>query len=267
MRPTLLLTLWLLSDLFLFVGSFVLAYFLRVGWIFSSDLPFNHYLTAVCLSAAPWLLVLATTRTFALTRSQADVRNALYILYAAVVGAALVTLAYFFLFQGFFSRGIITIAAALSTIAIWGWHIVYEQIRRSVLHRDPPSYPTLIVGVTRESRQLVELLKKRKSPLKPVAILDGTGVKDKEIAGVPVLGKLNRLGEVLTEKKITHLIQCADLEQSLNLLSACRTQGITYMLLPSVMGIIERDERIESLEGKAVTVVSPERGMMGWFFR
>jgi hypothetical protein len=47
------------------------------------------------------------------------------------------------------------------------------------------------------------------------------------------------------------------LEQSLNLLSACRRRGITYILLPSVLGIVERDERIESLEGYAVTMVQP----------
>jgi hypothetical protein len=39
------------------------------------------------------------------------------------------------------------------------------------------------------------------------------------------------------------------------------------MLLPSVLGIVERDERIELLEGRPVTVVRPgEKGWM-WFFR
>ncbi len=71
----------------------------------------------------------------------------------------------------------------------------------------------------------------------------------------------------MKEFKITHVIQCSDLEQSINLLSACRARGLTYMLLPSVLGIVERDERVESLEGKAVTVVGPESGWWNWFFR
>jgi hypothetical protein len=43
------------------------------------------------------------------------------------------------------------------------------------------------------------------------------------------------------------------------LLSACRRRCITYILLPSVLGIIERDERIESLDGFAVTIVRPKK--------
>lgn len=266
-RPRLLIFLWLLSDLLLFIGSFVLAYFLRVGWILSTDLPFDRYLIAVCLSVIPWLLALATTRTFAVTRSQATPRNAAYIAYASLIGVALVTLTYFFLFQGVFSRRLILIAAVLVTVIIWAWHVLYERFHRAMLRREPACFPVLIVGVTRESKRLIELLEVRKSPLKPVAILDASGAKEKEICGVPVLGKLNKLGDVLKEKRITHLVQCSDLEQSTNLLSACRDAGITYLVLPSVFGIVERDERIESLEGKAVTVVSPRTGLMSWFFR
>ena len=106
-----------------------------------------------------------------------------------------------------------------------------------------PAFPTLLVGVTRESRALLKTMRERRSALKPVAILDGRGVKDMEIEGVPVLGKLNKLEETLEKKKITHLIQGSDLEQSINLLSACRNRGITYIVLPSVFGIVERDDR------------------------
>ena len=85
--------------------------------------------------------------------------------------------------------------------------------------------------------------------------MDGRGANESEVSGVQVLGNLNKLEEVLEQKKITHLIQCSDLEQSLNLLSACRNKNITYLMLPSVLGIVERDEKVESLEGMAVIMV------------
>ena len=267
MRYRLLLTVWLASDLLLFMLSYALAYFLRVGWILSSDFPFDRYLMAVVIAAPVWLLVLVTTRTFALTRSQATLRNIAYIDYAAVVGCAFFALTYYFLYGYFFSRLLLIFALLLTSVGTWVWHIVYERILRRLLRRHPPAFPTLIVGVTRESRRLIELLERHRSPLKPVAVLDGAGVKDKDIAGVPVLGKLNKLEDTLERHGITHLIQCSDLEQSLNLLSACRNRGITYGLLPSVLGIVERDERIESLEGQPVTIVSPERTPVFWFFR
>lgn len=221
----------------------------------------------VCLLIAPaWLLVLLTTRTFALTRSQATVRNFAYLSYTAVVGTALFALGYYFLYGLFFSRKLLLYALIASIVAPFAWHLLYQRFLRAMLRRDPPVFPTLVIGVTRESRSLIATLGKTCNPLKPVAVLDGKGSTEKMIEGVPFRGKLNMLEEVLNEG-ITHLIQCSDLEQSLNLLSACRAKGITYMLLPSVLGIVERDEKVETLEGLPVTMVGPRENFLMWFFR
>ena len=267
MRRPILLLIWLLSDYLVFLGSFALAYFIRVDWIFSSDLLFSHFITAVAVSGVPWLAFLATTRTFGLTRNQRSARNAAYILYASVIGVAFVTSTYFFFFQHIFSRMLMIEAALLSAVITWVWHMVMGFVMRRALISPPPVFPTLVIGVTRETRSLLRHLRERRSVLVPVAILDASGVKEREIEGVPVRGKLDKLEEILREFRITHVLQCSDLEQSINLLSACRAGGITYMLLPSVLGIVERDERMESLEGKAVTVVGPETGWWNWFFR
>jgi len=267
MRYRLLLILWLISDIAVFVKMYALAYFLRVGWIFSTDFPFNSFLTITILVSPVWLLVLMTTRTFALTRNQMTLRNAAYIAYAGVVGTALFALGYYFIFGLFFSRKLLIYTLVLSTLGTWIWHIVFQFVLRLAVRKDPPGFPTLIVGMTRESAALIKELNHKKNPLKPVAILDGRGTKEESVDGVPVKGKLNKLEDVLKDDKITHLIQCADLEQSMNLLSACRKKGITYMLLPSVLGIIERDERVESLEGHPVTMVSPKDSGWGWFLR
>lgn len=270
MRPRVLLLLWLATDLAFFVGLYALAYFLRVGFVLSTNFPFLPFLTTVLVIAPVWLLVLGTTRTFALTRNQRTGRNAAYITYAALVGVALFTLAFYFRFKTSFqgvSRLLLLEAFVLTAGGIWLWHLIFDVIRRMILRKSPPSFPTLIVGATREAAALIGELNRHGSPLVPVAILDGRGAKEKEISGVPVCGKLDRLEETLERQHITHLIQCSDLEQSLNLLSACRSRSITYMLLPSVLGIVERDERVESLEGHAVTVVEPRKRRAWWFFR
>ncbi|MDA0375766.1 MAG: hypothetical protein O3A80_00455 [bacterium] len=266
MRYRLLLIGWLLTDLAVFIGSYAAAYFLRVGWILSTDFPFEPYITVVAITSPLWLIVLITTRTFALTRSQSSFRNLAYIIYSSLVGTALFALGYYFLFGLFFSRMLLLYALVISTIAIWIWHLLYSKFQRMRLRADPPVFPTVIVGVTRESRELIKKLNKGSNPLKPVAVLDGRGCKDTEIDGVPVRGKLNKLEDVLSEG-VTHLIQCSDLEQSLNLLSACRQNKITYMLLPSVLGIVERDEKVESLEGQPVTMVGPKENPLMWFFK
>lgn len=267
MRYRALIILWLLTDLLLFTGTYALAYFLRVGWIFSTDFPFEQFIAITAIVAPAWLLVLATTRTFALTRSQPTLHNAAYITYSALVGIALFTLAYYFQYEQFFSRMLLLLAFVLSATTVWAWHVAYSALMRRILRKDPAVFPTLIIGITRESKKLIERLNARKHPLKPVAILDGRGAKEEEVDGVPVRGKLNKLEDILEEEGITHLIQCSDLEQSLNLLSACRKRRCTYLLLPSVLGIVERDERVDTLEGQPVTIVSPKEHWWTWFFR
>lgn len=266
MRRAVLLTLWLLTDIAIFVKAYALAYFLRVGFVFSTDFPIDRFLTIVLLVSPFWLSILIGTRTFALLRKQLSLRTFSYILFAGIGGAALFSLLYFFAYGAFFSRLLLMMALAFSVAGTWIWHLVFGYIARYWMRKDPAMYPTLIVGATREAAKLIQLMQRNSSPLKPVAILDGKGTKEKEIEGVPVLGKLNKLEEVLESKNITHLIQCSDLEQSLNLLSACRQRGISYVLLPSVLGIVERDEKVEVLEGRQVTVVHPEESRLGWFF-
>lgn len=267
MRYALTIAVWIFSDLLLFIATYVLAYFLRVGPILSTDFPFDHFIVIAVIISPVFLLVLLTTRTFALMRNQATLRNAAYIGYSSLVGTALFTLAYYFTFTAFFSRLLLLYAFIASSLALFLWHVLFQRVQRTILRHRLPVFPTLIIGITRESRQLIELLHRKKSPLVPVAILDGRGSTEKSIHSVPVLGKLNMLDEILRTKRITHLIQCADLEQSLNLLSACRKGGITYMLLPSVLGMVGGDERIESLEGLPITTVPPKPSWWQWFIR
>ena len=267
MRYPLLLITWLLSDLLLFLGASALAYFMRVGWILSTDYPFANHLLASLVAAPVLISALLATRTFALTRNQGGFRNAVYLGYGCLLGTAAFTLAYYFLYRDLFSRLLLIEVFAFSLLAIWLWHQLFGRLVRIILRRDPPVFRALIIGVTRESARLIETLNRQHHPLVPVAILDGQGTKENSVSGVPVKGKLNKLEEVLRTDGITHLIQCADVEQSLNLLGACRSHGITYLLLPSVLGMVERDERIETLAGQPVTMVSPKEGWWMWFFR
>lgn len=266
MRFRITLLLWFLTDVLFFVGSYALAYFMRVGWILSTVFPFAPFITVAAIVSPLWLFALASTRVFTLSRPQRTVGNARSIVFANIVGLALFTLTYYFLFDLFFSRLLLVEAFLLSVVILWVWHLIFEWIARRILWRNPPSFPTLIVGVTRESKTLVTLLLKSRNPLKPVAILEAHGAKEHEIDGVPVLGKLDKLEETLATFHVSHLIQCSNLEHSINLLSACRSRGITYLLLPSVLGIVERDERIESLEGHTVVMVNPKKRFGSSFF-
>ncbi len=265
-RPKTLIALWLASDALLFIGTYVLAYVLRVGWILSTDFPLKKLLIIITGVTPFWLLILMTFGVFHPLRNQKTLGTLSHIITAALLGVALFTLGYYFRFTAFFSRLLLIEAFFLSSIAVWAWHIIMQGIIRHILRSAPPSFPTLIIGATREAARLIHTLEQQKSPLTPIGILDSRGIRESLVAGIPVLGKLNILDTILTEKRITHLLQCSDVEHTINLLGACRAHGITYMLLPSVLGIVERDERIESLEGFPVTVVRPKTSWVSSLF-
>lgn len=266
-RRILLTALWLLSDALIYCAAYALAYFIKVGWIFSSDLPFRGYMTAVLLTVPGWLFVMTTMRNFALSRTQSSPKTGAYIAYASVIGMAGFTLVFYFLGKTLFSRELLVLAGALSGAWTWAWHVVFDHIQRSLLRAGSPTYPLLVIGTNREAQRVVAELTKAKSPLKPVAILSGKSGGPKELSGVPVLGRLDKLEETLKEKHITHLLQCDQLEQSINLASVCRSHHITYLLLPYVLGVVEHDVPTESLEGNAVIAVHPRNRWWEYFFR
>ncbi len=266
MRRVVLLILWLITDILIFIGAYVLAYFLRVGFIVSTDFPLDLFLRTVYMVAPLTIAVMAQLGVFRLMRLQSAKRNIAHIIFAAAMGSALFTLTYYFLYVDFFSRLLLVYAFVLSAGFLIVWHIGFEQVMRKFLRMGRPLYPTLIVGATREAASLIKTLNDQRSPLTPVAILDGRGTSEKEMNGVPVEGKLNKLEETITKYHITHLIQCSDLEQSINLLSACSNRNITYILLPSVLGMVNNTETIESIEGRQVAMVRPSAKWWQWFF-
>lgn len=267
MRRLFLTVIWLATDALVFAVAYVFAYFLKVGWILSTDFPFRIFLSAVLLTIPGWLFVMITMRNFALSRMQRSFRNFLYISYACMIGMAGFTLVFYFLRQTLFSRLLLLMGGIFSAVAVFVWHSIFDWIQRFLLRIGKPAYPLLIIGTNREARKLIEKLQSTWSPFTPVAILDGRGSGPRDIAGVPVLGKLDRLERVIKEKRITHLVQCDQLEHSINLLSLCREHGITYMLLPFVLGVIEDHVPTEALEGQQVVAVEPRTRPLEWFFR
>lgn len=248
MRRTVLLIIWLVTDAALFIAAYAIGYVARVGFILSTDFPLEYYLRTVAVVAPLWVLAMAQLGIFRLTRVQSEQRNILHIFFACVLGSAMFTLAYYFLFDRFFSRLLLVYAGALSFGLTLVWHLAFDSWQRRILRKNPAAYPVLIVGLSREAEKLIRHFEERQCPLKPVAILDPQGSPLKEVAGVPVLGKLNKLEDVIKEKRPTHLIQCSSLEHTINLMSVCRQHGMTYMLLPSVLGVAGGGE-VVSVEG------------------
>ncbi len=255
MRRPFLLTCWLVTDAILFIGTYTLAYFLRVGFIFSTDFPIDLYLRTTLAVAPLWLATLTALGVFELTTIQSSRRNVLCLFAGAIVGLAFFALAYYFTNNRFFSRKLLIYSGILSFVIPLIWHLAFDTWQRRIYRKLPAAYPLLVIGINREAEKFIKLLDEKQSVFRPVAILDPQGSSRKEVAGVPVLGKLNKLEETIKSLKPTHLIQCSNLEHTINLMSVCRQHRMTYLLLPSVLGVVGAAEAVESIEGQKVLAV------------
>src|SRR3989344_7010508 len=151
-RRVLLTILWLVTDVLVYIGAYVLAYFARVGWILSTDLTLQSLLPPVLISATAWLFVMITMRNFGLTRSQRSLKTWAYITYACVIGMAAFALTFYFLQQGIFSRLLLLLGGIFSAIGVIAWHMIFDVIQRILLRTYPPTYPLLVVGTNREAQ-------------------------------------------------------------------------------------------------------------------
>ncbi len=250
-----MLIVWLATDACLFLAAYVCAYLLRIGRLNSTDFPLDRYLQAALATIPVWIIIMILLGIFRLTRVQSSKKNILHSVFASTMALSFFTLAYYFIFNAFFSRLLLIYAGIFSVVLTTIWHLAFDVWQRKVLRKDPPAYPLLLVGINRDTERIIKLLNDRESVFKPVAILDSRGTSAKEIAGVPVLGRLHKLEEIIREKRITHLMQCAEIEHTINLLSVCRAHKLTYLLLPSVLGIVGVNEKSDQIEGQSVIMV------------
>lgn len=237
------------ADGVLILFSFVLAYFFRIGSLSSTDFPFLPYISVGMAVTVIWLLFLVFARAYTFDQQPATFRHFQRLAFGSIVGIAAFALAFFFAQKLFFSRLLLVYLGTISTVLVFLNHLVFQQIEKMLHRRGIGVVRTLVIGTNRKAVELITTLKKKNSRHLPVAILDGYGSKLKEIAGVPVLGKLDKLESTVEKERIEQMIQTDNIEHTLNLIQFSKQKGLLYAMLPSLLGVFEGEERIAGIEG------------------
>jgi len=236
-------------DAILILAAFALAYFVRIGWYFSSDFPFDRYAVIALLTLPFTLAFMFFARTYKLSQQIWSWRHFQRIVFAAVMNVAVFMIFYYFLFRNFFSRLILIYVFAFTATLIYLWHAAFRKILQLAYQRETGVYRTLIIGTNRPAQAIVHQLTTVKSHIKPVAILDAYGSHHKEIHGVPVLGKMDKFEKVIREYEIDQIIQVDNLEQSVNLIQYALQNNIQYLMPPELLGIFQGHHSVENWEG------------------
>lgn len=237
-----------LVDYIALLAAFGLAYFIRVGFIFSTDFPFFPYFGVALFVSLAWVGFFVVFRIYAL-ETRTDAREHIIRLFLVNILGTGTFLLFFFMFRKLlFSRLILVYVFLISTLLLILVHYFSQKIRGAYSRRSVGISRVLIIGSNRSAEKLIRSLKSLASKHKPIAILDGYGSGKKEVFGVPVLGKLNILESTVDEYKIDEIVQVDNIEQALNLITFCQQKGLKYAMLPSLLGVFHDQIEVERLE-------------------
>ena len=235
-------TLQIGLDFILVILSFCLAYFVRVGFIFSTDFPFNQFLPVALVSSILTIVFAFLIKTYKEDQKVWSLHHFLRTGFSSILQTALFALFFYFFYQSIFSRLMLVYIAVFSLTLVYTGHLLFDKVSRFLYSKGQGGVVrTLLIGTNREAQKLVDFLQTRKSRHYVVAILDGYGSSLKEIKSIPVKGKLNKLEAVVKEDKIEQIIQVDNLEQAMNILNFARQKHLKYILTPSVLGAYHQD--------------------------
>lgn len=224
-------------DFFLILLSFSFAYFVRVGFIFSTDFPFNQFLPVALVSGSLTIVFAFLIKTYKDDQKVISIHHFLRTGFASILQTALFAIIFYFFYQSLFSRLMLVYIAFFSLFFVYGGHVLFDKFIRFLYSKGKGGVVrTLLIGTNREAQKLVKFLQTNRSRHYIVAILDGYGSSLDDIEGVPVKGKLNKLETIVQTEKIEQIIQVDNLEQVMNLLLFAKQNQLKYILVPSVLG-------------------------------
>ena len=243
-------------DCFGIYGAFVLAYFVRVGFLFSTNFPLTPYAMISIIASMSWVGFLALARYYRLPPRSGG--KELYDILLAVLGGAIaigvLVVTYFFPREIVFSRLLSGYAFLFSLIFLFCTQFFFKWKMSSLKKKQRNVYRTLIVGANRVAERIIGTI--TKNPYAPyiiVGVIDPYGLS-KKIQGSQILGKLDKLEDICEQEHITALIQCDAFEHTLNLISLCEEKNIKFQFAPALRGIFEENLRLREVAG--MTMIS-----------
>lgn len=237
-------------DAVLILTAFALAYFLRIGFYFSTDFPFDKYMEIALITTPITLLFMFFARAYKLTQQINSLRHMQRIAFVAIENVAVFMVLYYFVYKNFFSRLILVYIFLLTFLFIYVWHRIFKWIMQKSAQKEVGIYRTLVVGANRPAEEIVKHLLDNKSHIKPVAIIDAFGSGKSHIHGVPVVGKMNMFEKAIAEHAIDHILQTDHLEQTLNIINYALNNNIKYIMPPELLGIFQGHHIVEEIDGQ-----------------
>ncbi|HOX86831.1 MAG TPA: glycosyltransferase [bacterium] len=230
-------------DFFFLTLSLALAIWLR----FHPQFPWQAFVKVHLLYSLVWLFSFAGQGLYSRWRFSAS-RAGTAVLFGWLVNAVLT----YFIKTIAFSRAVILYAGAMDILLLAGWRIAARALSKNEvglfrhLFGDALfSNRSVLVGEISSIRRLVRRLQKDAHTRAMVQVTgivaSNSGPLDLQVEGIPVLGRLRDLAEIIAREKINQVIFSTDkmsYHKILSIVSTLAGQTINYRLVPREMDVM-----------------------------
>jgi exopolysaccharide biosynthesis polyprenyl glycosylphosphotransferase len=271
-----------ITDLLATVAAFFAAWYLRFGIqiVPAPEIPnLGRYLQLMPVIVILWPIVFYFHGLYQLRRGRSRIDEAVTVVIAVVLGTIL--LAFFILFfrptvpradgtlEVFtFSRAFLGLFAVLDVaLVVFSRNLVRKGLRRARLRLEKLQR-ILVLGAGALGKEVTKkLLDHREMGLQVVGFLDDDpGKTGGEFYGVPVLGPLNRVEDLIAEEKIDQVYIALPLEahkKMLRILQSVGRECVEIRLVPDVLQYATLKASLQDLDGTPVINLS-QVPLQGW---
>lgn len=257
-------------DIVMTCLAFILAYLMRPREATPNTVipPLTYYIGMMALSALALVVVFFFYKLYHLRRGTSKL-DELYSVFSAISISVIVGMA----FTAFVYRTEIDYPRIM-IVYFWGWslvlvglgRLVHSLFRSAMYRRGWGESRVLIVGAGDAGNMILDKI--RSSPqlgYRPIGFLDDERAGQK-ILGLPVLGKVDQLGEVVASHRIGEVIIAlpeATHEELLSVISRCEDGRVSIKVFPDVFQIMATEVNIGDLNGLPLLTMR-DVAMRGW---
>ena len=255
-------------DAILIFFSFVFAYYFRfelLSFIEADTIPMlSQYLNVLIFVVMVWLVIFNLIGLYD-KKKFATLIDELSLLFLGVTLSTLILLGLLFLYREFwFSRLVIANAWWIAILVLGTLRIMIFSFQRIMRSRGWGVRSVLILGAGQMGQILgLKLLKDKTLGYKPIGYLDDDPVKlGKAYQGIPVLGEVSTIRQVLGQQKIEEIIIASSkfpAEKILDIVTECERFGIEFKIVPGILDLIASRVDIDELGGIPLLTISEIR--------
>jgi len=257
-------------DVAMTCSAFALAYWMRPREATPNQVipPFSYYIGMMVLSVLALVIVFFFYKLYHLRRGMSRL-DELYSVFSAISISVIVGMA----LTAFVYRTEIDYPRIM-IVYFWVWLLIlvglgrftHSTLRAALYRRGWGESRVLIVGAGDAGNMILDKI--RSSPqlgYRPVGFLDDQRA-GQTVLGLPVLGKLEQLGEVVASHHINEVIIAlpeATHEELLSVISRCEDGRVSIKVFPDVFQIMASEVNIGDLNGLPLLTMR-DVALRGW---